>query len=140
MILRLAMLVLVGGLFLSGCSAPEPGCLTCLDPSPPTTTGGACTGTIGQIEGSVSLFEPPSSPDSVYAPNALIMFRRNPEAEPLIAMADDTSHFEADLAEGAWIVGGESADGYCTTFEPKTITIERCQLTFHEVVLEACVN
>ena len=55
-------------------------------------------------------------------------------------MADGTGHYSVDLAEGAWIVGGESADGFCTTMMPKTVTVVACKLTTADVVLESCVN
>jgi hypothetical protein len=102
--------------------------------------GGPCTDTTGLLRGAVSLFEPPGGPNAVPAPGALLDLRQKPDDVPLHAMAGDDASYEVELPAGAWIVGGESADTYCTTFEPETVTVVACATTEHDLVLEACVN
>jgi hypothetical protein len=155
MIVHLRAVSLVGALFFAGCD-DEGYCETC--PGGPTSssssssgttssgttsstsTGSSCTMTTGFLVGTVGLFEPTGGPNHVDAPYALVQLRRAPEDEPLNAMANDVSRYEVELQPGMWIVGGESADGYCTTFLPETVLVEVCDTTDHELVLEACVN
>ena len=99
-----------------------------------------CPTTTGTLSGTVTLFALTGDPNSLSAPKALVDLRKIPGDPPLLAMADDTGHYEVDLDEGAWIVGGESADGFCTTMMPKTVTVEACKLTTADVVLESCIN
>ena len=105
-----------------------------------TSRGPGCPTTTGTLSGTVTLFALTGDPGSSPAPKALIDLRKSPGDPPLQAMADETGHYEVDLAEGAWIVGGESADGFCSTMMPKTVTVEACKLTAADVVLESCVN
>jgi hypothetical protein len=150
MILRLSIPLFLGAALFLGACGDDP-CETCdvgagggTSTSTTTTTsastGPGCTQTTGTLEGAVTLFEPAGGPNSVSSPRALIQLRRAPTDTPLLAMADDQGLYSVDLAEGAWIVGGESEDGYCTTFQPQTVTITLCETTTVDVVLEACVN
>lgn len=150
MTLQIAI-ALVLGVLVAGCDStdcetcggtPSGGTSTSTSTGQPTSssTGTSCTQTTGMLTGAVTLFEPPGGPSSLSAPEALIELRRAPEDAPLNAMADDQGNYTVELPEGMWIVGGESADGYCTTFQPQTASIMPCETTTLDVVLEACVN
>lgn len=143
----MAMPLFVAALLLVGCDGDDCGETCGNDPrggtstsTTSTSTGTSCTLTTGMLSGTVSLFEPPGGPNHLPAPEALVELRREPDDEPLNAMANADSRYEVELPPGTWIVGGESADGYCTTFDPQTVTVEVCETTSHDVVLEACVN
>lgn len=149
------MILLFRGLFLAsaftallslaGCSTEV--CETCgggggtsTSASSSTTTGPSCPSTNGTLAGTITLFAAKGEPGSVDAPKALIELRRSPKDAPIQAMADESGRFTVDIDSGAWIVGGTSADGFCTTMMPKTVTVEACQETTADVILEACVN
>jgi hypothetical protein len=88
--------------------------------------GPSCESINGTLAGTVTLFAAQGEPNSLAAPKALIELRRSKGDVPIQAMADESGHFTVDIADGAWIVGGTSADGFCTTFMPKTFTVEPC--------------
>jgi hypothetical protein len=103
-----------------------------------TASGAGCPTTAGTLSGTVTLVALTGDPSSSPAPKALIDLRKNPSDPSLQAMADDAGHYSVDLAEGTWIVGGTSADGFCTTMMPKTVIVEACKPTTADVVLESC--
>jgi hypothetical protein len=102
--------------------------------------GPSCETANGTLTGTVTLFAAEGDPSSLAAPKALIELRRSKGDVPIQAMADEGGHFTVDINDGAWIVGGTSADGFCTTMMPKTFTVEACKSTTADVILEACVN
>lgn len=133
-------------LSVAGCSAAV--CETCgsgggstsTSATSSTTSGPSCPSINGTLAGTVTLFAAEGDPSSLAAPKALIELRRSKGDTPLQAMADESGHFTVDIESGAWIVGGTSADTYCTTMTPRTFTVEACKLTTADVILEACVN
>src|SRR5687768_1161459 len=125
---------------LSGCSSPVPCAAGCGvggdDSTSVATTGPGCTESTGVLHGTVFQFMPPNSEP---AANALVQLRQDPSDTPLNAMADAQGNYSVPLPAGTWIVGGESADGYCTALTPETVSIAPCGDVEHDVVLDDCV-
>ena len=101
--------------------------------------GGSCAGTTGELRGTVVLFAPSGQAGSEPAENALVQLSQAPGETPIVAMADASGAYSVELPAGAWMVGGESADGYCTSSAPKSADVEACGSTELEVVLDSCV-
>jgi hypothetical protein len=97
-----------------------------------SSTGSACTSKTGTLHGKVSTSEMPS-------PGALLDLRQTPSDVPTHIKAHDDATYSVELEAGSWIVGGESADGYCSTSQPLDATIEPCGNLELDVLLDTCL-
>lgn len=146
MLLRWLVLVslsaMCGASSLSGCGGTVD-CESCGgsggSSSSSSTGSAACTQSKGEIHGTVSLFGPAADPNSEPAALASVELRDSPDAEPLVAKADDQGTFTVELAPGSWTIGGQSADGYCSASEPVTVQLEACDNLEVAIVLDECL-
>ena len=126
----------------SGCG--DVTCESCGDPggaggSTSSSSGAPCTKTTGDLHGAVAIGAAPGPPNSQPAPLALVQLRQMPGDSPILAMADDHGSYSVELAAGSWIVGGESADGYCQASMMQTVEVIACASAEITVVLDECI-